>query len=127
MVEFALLGALVVSLMIGVLQIGMAMQAYNALRSASADLARYAAVQRQGGSPVDAAGLATKARSIATAPPYGLNSANLGTASVTPAATRVAGVTEFVITYEYSVPNVLHFAGIGAIPLSYSRPIFVLN
>ncbi len=90
-------------------------------------ISSYAAVQRQGGSPIDAAGLAAKAHSIATAPPYGLNSANLGKASVTPAASRVAGASEFLVTYEYSVPNVLHFAGIGAIPLSYSRPIFVLN
>ena len=46
-VEFALLGPLMMAMMLGVLQLGVGMHGYNAMRSASADVARYAAVQYQ--------------------------------------------------------------------------------
>ncbi len=127
MIEFAILGPIVITLMLGVFQIGMAMQAYNALRGASSDLARYAAVQRQQGATVDATSLSTKARTIATAAPYQLMSANLTTASVSKVTTRITGADEYSVTYSYNVPNVLKIIGLGTIPLSYSRPIFVLT
>lgn len=126
-IEFALLGPLLITMMIGVLQIGMAMQAYSALRGASSDLARYAAVERQKGTTLTTTALSTRARTVATTGPYMLISANLTTASVTQATARVAGTTEYTVQYNYNVPNVLQVAGLGTIPLSYSRPIFVIN
>lgn len=126
-IEFALLGPLMITMLLGVLQIGMAMQAYNALRGASSDLARYAVVERQKGTTLTTTALTTKARSVATDAPYMLITGNLTTASVTQPTTRVSGATEYTIQYNYNVPNILQIAGLGTIPLSYSRPIFVVN
>lgn len=126
-IEFALLGPLLITMMIGVLQVGMAMQAYSALRGASSDLARFATVERQKGTTLTTTALTTKARSVATGSPYELVTGNLTTASVTQVTTRVAGATEYRVQYNYNVPNVLQIAGLGTIPLSYSRPIFVVN
>jgi Flp pilus assembly protein TadG len=127
-IEFALLGPLVITMLLGVLQIGMAMQAYNALRSASSDVARYAVVERQKGATLSATALSTKARAAVIASPYTLTNANLPTATVSVAGTqRVSGATEYTLQYNYNVPNLLGIAGIGTIPLSYSRPIFVVS
>ena len=41
-VEFAMLGGLFIAMLLGVFQVGIAMQSYNAMRSMTADVARYA-------------------------------------------------------------------------------------
>ena len=54
-VEFGLLGPLVITMMLGVLQMGVAMWSYNSLRSVASETARYAvtnsAVVRSSNSP----------------------------------------------------------------------------
>jgi len=128
LIEFGLLGPVVITLMLGVLQMGMAMQAFNALRGASSDVARFAVVERQKGTALTTTALTTKARTVAQATPYMLLSGNLTTATVSVATTqRVTGATEYTVQYNYNVPNILQIAGLGTIPLSYSRPIFVIN
>lgn len=128
LIEFALLGPVVITLLLGVLQMGMAMQAYNALRSASSDVARFAVVERQKGTTLNTTALTTKARAVAKNTPYMLLETNLTTATVSVAGTqRVNGATEYTLQYNYSVPNILQITGLGAIPLSYSRPIFVVS
>ena len=51
-IEFALLSPALILMMIGVLQVGVAMQNYNALRGLSADVARYTMVQYQTGNTI---------------------------------------------------------------------------
>ena len=46
-VEFALIGPLLIGMLMGVLQIGVGMQNYNALRGISADVARYSVINYQ--------------------------------------------------------------------------------
>src|SRR3546814_6664734 len=54
-IEFALLGPIVLGLMIAVIQIGLAMQSYNAVRSVTAETARFALVAyQQGNDPTNA-------------------------------------------------------------------------
>lgn len=127
-IEFALLGPLLFTLLLGILQFGLAMQAYNAMRSASADVARFAVVERQKGNAVTATALSTKARTTAVASPYKLLNANLSNAVVTVATTqRVTGATEYKLQYNYNVPNFLEIIDLPTIPLMYSRPIFVVT
>lgn len=128
-IEFALMGPLLFTLMLGILQVGLAMQAYNAMRSASADVARYAVVERQKGNTITTTGLTTKARQIAVASPYKLITGNLSTASVTldTAGTQVTGATRYKVQYNYNVPNFLEIIDLPTIPLMYSRPIFVVT
>jgi Flp pilus assembly protein TadG len=131
MVEFAIIGPAMLAMLFGVLQFGIGMQNYNALRGISADLARYAVVDAQ-----DAAAqsdmtmrdtnteLEDYAKEIASVPPYGLQ-ANRLTVTVTSVPTRVDGTSERTIDLQYNVPSMLGMIGINSIPISYSRPVFI--
>lgn len=130
-VEFALIGPALLAMLFGVLQFGIGMQNYNALRSISADVARYAVIDAQ-----DAAAnsdmtmrdtnveLQDYAEEIATRAPYGLQADRL-TATVTSVPTRVDGSSERTITLQYNVPSVLGMIGIDSIPITYTRPVFI--
>lgn len=126
-IEFALIGPAFLGMFMGILQIGLGMQNYNALRSISADVSRYAVVNYQTSNRLSTAQLQTYANSIATAPPYGLTSSRFTSAVTTAGTQRVAGATEYTIQLTYQIPSLLQVIGIGEIPLSYSRPIFVLS
>lgn len=125
-VEFALIGPLFLTMFMGVMQIGIGMQNYNALRSISADTARYAVVNYQRGNQLTVIQLQTYANSIAKAPPYGLESTRFVSFASTPVTQRVSGAVEFQIKLTYRVRTLLSIVGIGEIPLTFTRPIFVL-
>lgn len=130
-VEFALIGPIMFALFFGVMQFGIGMQNYNALRSVSAELARYAVIDAQ-----DAAAhsdmtmrdtnaeLEAYAREIAADPPYGLEGDRL-TVTVTSVPTRVDGASERTITLRYNVRSYLSMIGMGVIPITYTRPVFI--
>jgi Flp pilus assembly protein TadG len=131
MVEFAIIGPALLAMLFGVLQFGIGMQNYNALRAISADVARYAVVDAQ-----DAAAqsdmtmrdtnseLEDYAKEIASVPPYGLQASRL-TVTITSVPTRVEGASERTIDLRYNVPSMLGMIGINSIPISYSRPVFI--
>lgn len=125
-VEFALIGPAFIAMFMGVLQVGIGMQNYNAMRSISADTARYAVVNYQKGNQLTAIQLQTYASNIAKAAPYGLESTRFVSFVSTPVTQRVSGATEYQIRLTYSVRTLLEVIGIGAIPISYTRPIFVI-
>ena len=126
-VEFALVGPILLGMLMGVLQIGIGMQNYNALRGISADTARYAVVNYQTANRLTTSQLENYANGLAGGPPYGLVRSRFAV-SVSPAATqRVTGATEYSMTVTYNVPTMLGLFGISEIPLSYSRPIFVVT
>jgi Flp pilus assembly protein TadG len=131
MVEFAIIGPALLAMLFGVLQFGIGMQNYNALRGISADVARYAVVDAQ-----DAAAqsdmtmrdtnteLEDYAKEIAKVPPYGLQESRL-TVTVTSVPTRVDGASERSIDLQYNVPSMLGMIGIDSIPITYTRPVFI--
>ena len=126
-VEFALIGPAFLAMFLGVMQIGIGMQNYNALRSISADTARWAVTNYQAGDQKTAIQMQQKATDLAAAAPYGLEVSPRFTVFVSsPTAQRVAGATEFRITVTYQVRTLLSVIGIGEIPLTYTRPIFVI-
>ncbi len=126
-VEFALIGPTFIALMLGVLQIGMGMQNYNALRSVGSDVMRVAVVNYQTNNDLTDTQLRDRTRSIATNSPYGLDSDRLAI-TVTPVETsRVAGTIEMTLSMTYSVPTVLTIIGLGEFPISYSQSIFLTN
>lgn len=125
--EFAILAPVLFTALIGVLQIGLAMQAYNSLRGIAGDTARHAVTSYQINTDPSATVLEAYGRGIATASPYGLTSDEL-TLRVTVAGTqRVSGAHEFDLLLRYNVPTILQIAGIDSIPISYSRPVFVVD
>ena len=126
-IEFGLLGSFMIAVLLGVLQVGIAMQNYNALRGVSAELSRYAVVQYQAGNELTNSQLETYGSALATSSPYLLP--NVGTSvAVTPAATqRVSGATELNLQVTTQVASVLGMIGINSFPISHTRPIFVID
>ena len=126
-IEFALIGPTLIAMLFGVLQIGLAMQSYNALRAISADAARYAVVNYQTANKLTDVQIGAYARSLAIKAPYGLISNNVEVVLTTPATQRVTGATEMSLVINYNIPTVLTIIGIDNIPISYTRPIFLIS
>lgn len=126
-VEFGLLGPLFIAMLIGILQVSLAMQAYNAMRNVSADVARQTMVQYQTGNRLTKPQISAMAASAAIRAPYLLNGDNLVVRVTDAAAQRVAGAHEFTLEVDYTVPTILPFMGWISPTMTYSRPMFVIN
>lgn len=124
-VEFALLAPAFLVMVFGVLYAGIALQNYNAIRNLSADVARYAMVQQQGGNTLSNSQIRSYAVTRAQGGPYLLAVDQLNAYVTTPDTQRVAGVRELQVVITYEVNNMLDFAGLPAPFLTYTRPIFL--
>jgi len=123
-VEFGILAPAILMLFVGILQIGLWMQSYNALRSVAADTGRYVAVEYQKSNQINNLNMALWARDHAI-DTYMFQEANIST-DVSDAATQsIAGVTEKTLTLNYTMPSIFGIAGIGDIDVTFQRPIFV--
>lgn len=123
-IEFGILAPAILTLFIGILQVGMWMQSYNGLRSVAADTGRYVAVEYQKSNQINNAAMALWARQHAI-DRYMFQSSKIST-DVSDAATQsITGVTEKTLTVTYTMPSIFGVAGIGDIPVTFSRPIFV--
>lgn len=125
-VEFALVGPLLIGMLMGVLQIGIGMQNYNALRGVSADVARYAVINYQTGNRLNTSQLEEYATGLATAAPYGLNHDRFMTQISVAPTQRVTGATELTVRLTYNIPTFLGVIGMDDFPVVYTRPVFVL-
>jgi Flp pilus assembly protein TadG len=124
-VEFGLLAPTFMVMLIGVFQVGVGMQSYNSLRSASADTAREVSVQYQTDNRLTESQIAQVAEATATTAPYLLTGDRL-TVNVQQAATQqIPNARELTLRLRYRVPTFLDFIGIDGPELDYSRPIFV--
>lgn len=125
-VEFGMLGGLFIGLLVGVFQVGVAMQNYNALRNVSSDVARYALVQYQTGNDLSNGQLRDWATTRATNAPYLLNGDNI-TITVTDAATqRVTDAKELSMTINYRIPTLMDLLGWESPTMTYTRALFVM-
>lgn len=124
-VEFALIAPFLLGVMLGVFQVGIGMQNYNALRAISSDTARFAAIDAQkGGTRKTDEELETWVRNRATGAPYLLHTANLTVDVATDATPRIATVAEKSITLTYTVRSVLSVIGVDDVTITFTRPIF---
>lgn len=126
-IEFAILAPVIIGFMFGVLQIGTMMQASNAIRSVTAETARYALVEYQKGKEPDNAAIKTRAYSIADGAPYLLNKDYLSISINDAANQRVIGVREITVSVAYKVPTTLPLFDFIAPTVSHTRPIFVTS
>lgn len=124
-VEFALIGPTFIAMMLGVLQIGIGMQNYNAMRAVAADTLRYAVVNYQTNNDLSNTQVRDYARSIAGKSPYGLESSRLAVSVDSVADSRIDGTLEKSLQMTYSVPTVISFFGFNDFPISYSQAIFL--
>lgn len=125
--EFALLAPTVMALMLGVFQIGIGMQNYNAMRSIASDVVRYATVNYQTGNELTNDQIRYYTRSIAIKNPYGLESSRLALRVTSVATPRVTGTIEKQVSMTYSIPTVLSFVGVDEFPITYTQPLFLMS
>lgn len=124
--EFALLAPTVMALMLGVFQIGIGMQNYNAMRGIASDVVRYATVNYQTGNQLSNDQIRFYLRSIAIENPYGLESSRLAIRVTSITTPRVAGTIEKSVQMTYSIPTVLSVIGVDEFPITYKQPLFLM-
>ena len=124
-VEFGLLAPAFILMLMGVLQVGVGLQAYNSLRNASADTAREVSVQYQTDNRLTPSQIAQLGTANATTAPYLLQSDRLTVTAALAVTQQIPNATEMTLTIRYRVPSFLDFAGVAMPELTYTRPIFV--
>ena len=125
LVEFALLAPVILTLLFGVVQVGIHMQNYNAVRNLAADGARFAVVEYQRGNALSTTAIRAAILAQGFGPKYNLNS-NLLAVNVTQPATRIAGLREMRIRVTYDAPDFLAFVDGDALQIVYERPVFLV-
>jgi Flp pilus assembly protein TadG len=126
-IEFALLAPVLIAMMLGILQLGFAVQNYNAVRNVSADVARYALIQYTTGHPLTNDAVIAQAESIAEGPPYLLSPSRLDVASTDVTSPQVTGTFEKTLTITYQIPTIFDHFGLHGPSISYSRSLIVPN
>lgn len=126
-IEFALLGPLLLTLMIGVFQVGLYMQNYNAVRSLGSDAGRLVMIEFQKGNDVANQDIQSVVRSIAVNSPYFLDTNRLNVITTTAATSRVTGAKEVTVQIDYTLNDFLPFVDLPEATISYARPIFVVD
>lgn len=126
-VEFGLLAPALITMLLGVVQFGIAMQQYNALRGVAADVERYAVVNYQTSNKISPTQLTDYARSIATNSPYNLQTNGLLITITQPTTQRVSGATEYSLSIRAQITSILGVIGMTDYYIFYTRPIFLLS
>lgn len=123
-IEFAILAPAIVTLFLGIVQVGTWMQSYNALRSLAADTGRYVAIKYQKGESLTETemGLWAKERGRDH---YQFNYADLLPDVSDAPNQRITGVTEKTLTLQYNFKSVMSVIGIDDQTVTFKRPIFV--
>jgi Flp pilus assembly protein TadG len=122
--EFGILAPAVFTMMFGVMQVGLQMQNYNALRSVALDVARYTVVEYQKADKISTTQIRDKALAYAVGTPYLLDT-NRITVTVTQPTSEITGATKFNVALSYTPANFLQIVGMGNLTLNYARPIYV--
>lgn len=126
-VEFALLAPIFFAMLLGVLQIGIGMQNYNAVRNVASDVSREVMIEYLTSNEMSADQIEQTALATAISAPYLLDSDNL-TIEVQEASTqRIDGAHEFELEITYEIWSILTFMGFDAPTIDHERPIFVID
>jgi Flp pilus assembly protein TadG len=124
MLEFAIVGPAMILMLFGVLQVGIGLQNYNALRNVSADVARYAMVQYSTGNKLSNDQMIDYAKSVAEGSPYLLKS-DIQVSITDVALSQVTNAREKTLTIQYQIPSVLDSMGLEGPEITYTRPMFL--
>ncbi|HKX77460.1 MAG TPA: TadE/TadG family type IV pilus assembly protein [Novosphingobium sp.] len=124
--EFAILGPILLALIMGVFAIGLQMQNYGALRAAASDFARYVVVEYQKDNRITSAQMENLARSMVTKSPYHLKADRLDV-DVSEDDGPINGAKQFTVLMSYDPFNAVAFFGVGAPFLKYEQKIYVAD
>lgn len=123
-IEFGLLAPAMITMLMGVVWVGIQMKSYNELRSVAADVSRYTVIEYQKSNKLTAAQISDVAAATAVRLPYALIGDNLDV-SVTEPVSPIANTKTLVLQLSYTAPSLLQFAGIGSPTLNFSQTIYV--
>lgn len=126
-IEFVVLAPALIIMLLGVMQIGLYMQAQNALSGVAGDMSRYMSVEYQKDNKITNTQLETLAYARATGSPYLLDGAKLAATATNSATQPISNVREIELKLNYKVPSVMAFVNMGPLQLSYTKSIFVAN
>ena len=126
LVEFALLAPVLLTLLVGVLQVGIHVQNANAVRNLASDGARAAVVEYQRGNLLTAGQIAAEIQARGVGPRYNLVLERLHVAVEEQTPSQIDGVTEMRIDIIYRMPNFLAFVDLSVLDIEYRRPVFLL-
>lgn len=124
-IETAILLPVLITMLIGVLQIGLYLQAQNAVRSVGGEMSRFMAVESQKHNQVTNQQIRDTALGIAVSPPYILKSSQLDIEVADSTTQNIDRVRQIDVTMTYSVPNILGFADWGVMNIDYTRKAFI--
>lgn len=126
-VEFALLAPVFLMLLFGVLQAGVWLQNYNAVRSATVDASRLILVEYQKNNSLSDEQIRRVVLARATTAPYFLDTEDLVVTVNRLTTTRVTGAIELEVGLSYTFGSFLPFADLPGSSATYERPVFVVD
>lgn len=126
-IEFALLAPVFMMLLFGVLQAGVWLQNYNAVRSATHDAARTILIEYQAENNLTDEQIRRVVLARATTAPYFLDTDKLTVNINRLGTTRVTGTTEIEVELRYAIDSFLPFADLPGSTVVYERPVFIVT
>lgn len=124
-IELAILMPVLITMLIGVFQVGLYLQAQNAVRGVAGEMSRYMTVEAQKSNSLTNEQIRTKALGVAVTAPYLLKSSGLNVTVSDEATQSMDRVRKIDLRMQYDVPNILGFAKLGVLQLDYTRSVFL--
>lgn len=124
-IEMAILFPFLVTMLIGVFQAGLYLQAQNSVRSLAGEMSRFMAVEAQKNNILTDSQIETKALGLAVSAPYLLQSDALEINVQDSATQNMDRVRKIDLQMIYEVPSFLGLSDVGVLTLDYTRTLFV--
>lgn len=126
-VEFALLAPVFLAMFVGLFQVSVYLQNYNAVRSLASDAVRVVTVEYQKDNTLSEVQIESIILGMAVNAPYLLKTDQITIDVTTEPGSRVNGATELTVAITYLEEDWLPFVDLPDLTLEYERPVFVVS
>ncbi|MCT2558664.1 pilus assembly protein [Tsuneonella sp. YG55] len=126
LVEFAVISPILITMLLGVVQVGAWIQAYNSVRNVVNDTARFAMVEYQRGNKISDESIQDRASEIAVSGKYQLDP-SLVVPVVTAKTTQVNGIKQRRLVISYQAPEFMPLASVVSPKIQYGRDIYLYD
>lgn len=123
-IEFAVVAPALITMLIGVLMIGIYMKDYNSVRAIAYDTNRYTVVEYQKSNKMTETQIAQVATAIARRSPYNLAADEIETSAVEEES-GISGAKKFTLTVAYTPPEISGLLGISPPRIEQTETIIV--
>lgn len=124
-IEMAILAPVIIGMLLGLFQIGLYLQAQNALRGVGGDISRSITVEFQKGNLLNNDQIRQFAFAEASGAPYLLDTERLDVVVEDEAIQGINRVSKKYVTVSYEVPNIVGLFKTGPLELDLKRVVFV--